>query len=115
MSKKQSDDDILAQLQKMLGGRGVKDAVPDSGDGASGSGEGGGADDGSPSEGPQSDGQADSQEQCATAARDQVAADAQEDEWDDDELEQRDAEFVAFLQQCENELNASGANAPRAL
>ena len=104
MSKKQSDADVLAKLQEMLGGRGVKDASfgpDDGGDSGSGSGGSGPAPDGPRSGG----GEARAEEQrTATAAAPREEA----DEWDDGAaLDVRDPKFVAFLQQCENELNAS--------
>lgn len=96
MSKKQSDADVLAKLQEMLGGRGVKDASFSSDDGS------GGGDQPAP-DGPQQ-GDGATEEACAAA----VPVHEQEEEWDAGaELDPRDAQFVAFLKQCENELNAS--------
>ena len=118
MSKKQSDEDVLAQLREMLGGQRANDAIDnpgdDGGDDGSGSGGTGGSDDGQdPSSSSQ--GQAGEQQQTRAAGAAEQAQ-SQEETWEDaDELEPRDTKFVAFLQQCENELNALGDKPPRAL
>ena len=98
MSKKQSDADVLAKLQEMLGGRGVKDASFSSDDGNGGGGDGGNP----PAPDSPQDGDTAVEEACVVSAPEPEKA----DEWDAGvETDQRDAQFVAFLQQCENELN----------
>ena len=115
MSKKQqSDADILAKLQEMLGGRGVKDVSfgPEGGDGSeggngpaggNGSEGGSGGNDPAPDNTPSGGEAAVAQSQAAPA---ETVREEGDESVEEAESEARDSDFVAFLQRCENELNA---------
>lgn len=112
MSKKMSDEDVLARLQEMLGGRSAKEAASDPG-GNGGSGNAGGS---APSDDHDDrDGATGAQESSARTDNVVAQAEAPADDDFEDASERRDAKFVAFLQQCENELNAPAGQPARAL